>query len=213
MKFSLIRSASMLALTLGLASCGGGGDDTYTVAGSVAGLAYPGLVLTTNGSDLTVAPPTTAGAIVNFAFPNKLEYGDIYNVTVKAHPAHQNCQPHREAPLSPSDTAGRLAAINVRLECTINAYGIGGTVTGLTAADTELVLANGSTGGTLSIKRPAEDTTTTPLTYTLPAVQYDVSYGVTVVKNPAGRICTVANPTGIMRDDPITNINVTCVAI
>lgn len=212
MKFSLIRPASMLALTLGLASCGGGGDDTYTVAGSVAGLQYAGLVLTTNGSDLAVAPPATAGSLANFAFPNKLEYGDTYAVSIKTQPAHQYCEPHSEAPLSVADTAGRLATINVRLQCSINALAIGGSVTGLTAANTGLVLANGSTGGTVAVSRAETDTTTTPLVYTLPfAVAYNVSYGVTVLTQPVGRFCTVANATGVMGDAAITNIDVTCV--
>jgi hypothetical protein len=148
---------------------------------------------------------------VSFAFPNKLEYGDTYNVTVKTQPAHQYCEPHREAPLSVSDTAGRLATINVRLQCSVNTFPIGGTVTGLTAANTGLVLANGSTGGSVAVSQPTGDTASGPIVYTLPNVAYNVSYGVTVVTQPTGRFCTVANPTGIMGDAEIKNINVTCV--
>lgn len=214
MKFSLIRSASMLALTLGLASCGGGGDDTYTVAGSVTDLVYPGLVLTNNGADLAVAPPATpsAGSETPFAFPNKLEYGDTYSVTVKTNPAHQSCNVHPSFPLSTADTAGRLASINARILCTVNSYGIGGEVTGLTAANTGLVLANGSTGGTVPVSRAATDTTTAAIQYVLPfPVTYGVTYGVTVLTQPVGRFCTVSNPTGVMGDAPVTNINVNCV--
>ena len=72
MKFSLIRPASMLAMALGLASCGGGGDDNYTVGGTVEGLVYPSLVLSNNGADFTVAPPAKAGEAVTLAFPAKL---------------------------------------------------------------------------------------------------------------------------------------------
>jgi hypothetical protein len=151
MKFSLIRPASMLAMAVVLASCGGGGDDDFTVAGSVEGIAYPGMVLTNNGNDISVAPPARAGEAVSFSFPNKLEYGDTYTVTVKTHPQHQTCAVHREAPISNTGTAGQLAVINVRFQCGIEEHYICGTVTGLTKDNTGLVLANGSTTGTTVI--------------------------------------------------------------
>ncbi|KFI06116.1 hypothetical protein [Massilia sp. BSC265] len=212
MKFSLIRPASMLAMALVLASCGGGDDDDFTVAGSVEGIVYPGLVLTMNGADINVAPPAKAGEAVSFAFPNKLEYGDTYEVRVKTDPQHQNCAVHREAPLSYSGTAGQLAVINARFQCFIDEHDIGGTVTGLTKDNTGLVLANGSTTGTTLIV-PAETNTTGaafPYAMTVP-VQYGQTYGVTIVTQPKDAVCTVQNPTGVMGDNDITNININCV--
>ncbi|QOY94236.1 hypothetical protein IM543_22595 [Massilia sp. UMI-21] len=212
MKFSLIRPASMLAMALGLASCGGGGDDNYTVTGTVEGLIYPSLVLTNNGTDITVAPPAKAGEPVTFSFPDKLEYGDTYSVAVKANPPHQTCGVHPSYQLSAADTAGRLAAINARFVCAINQYSIGGKITGLTKDNTGLVLANGSTTGTTAVVPSTTDTTGAAFDYAmiLP-VAYGETYGVTIVSQPTGRTCTVANPTGTMGDAQVTNIDITCV--
>ncbi|MFN3789161.1 hypothetical protein [Massilia sp.] len=214
MKFSLIRPASMLAMAVALASCGGGGDDdSFTVGGRVAGLVYSGLVLTNNGaSDLNVAPPAKAGEEVTFSFPNKLEYGDTYDVRVKTQPLHQTCEIYQYAPNSTAGTAGQLAVINARFECFINAYDIGGTVTGLTKDNTGLVLTNGSTTGSTLLVASETNTTGAPFPYTMTAkVPYNQSYGVTIVTQPKGAVCTVQNPTGVMGDANVTNINVNCV--
>lgn len=214
MKSYLIRPAGALVLALALASCGGGDDDKFTVAGSVGGLLYPGLVLQNNGGqDLTVSPPANSTERVKFAFPNKIEYGDVYNVSVKTQPAHQTCGADPEAPDGRTDTAGRLAAIDVRLACTVNAYSIGGTITGLTEANKGLVLTNGSNTGTYT---PTEDAlkANKPFRYDLPVkVPYAVTYGVTVLTQPTGRFCTVSNATGTMGDAALENINVNCVPV
>ena len=213
MKSSLIRPALALALAASLAACGGSDKAEFTVAGSVTGIVYDGLVLTNAGVPLKVAPPATAGAAVSFAFPDKLEYGDTYDVQVTTSPAHQSCAPgvpQGGIYANNADTAGRLKTIDIAIVCEINKYTVGGTITGLTGAG--LVLANGSTGGTYSAATPATPPSTTPITYELPVVQFGTTYGVTVSTQPAGQICTVANPTGTMADAAVTNINVTCVA-
>ncbi|VXC41802.1 conserved exported hypothetical protein [Massilia sp. 9I] len=211
MKFSLIRSAAMLAVAVGLASCGGGGDDTYTVAGTVEGLQYPSLVLTNNGEDITVAPPAKAGDPVTFSFPKKLDYGDTYSVSVKANPPHQSCGVNQFYQLSAADTAGRLAVINARFSCVVNEYTIGGTITGLTKDNTGLVLANGSTTGSITIGAADTNTTGTAFEYQMPVtVPYNQTYSVAVITQPKGAVCTVANPSGTMGDANVTNINITC---
>ncbi|WP_026354615.1 hypothetical protein [Massilia niastensis] len=208
MKSSLIRPALALTLALGLAACGGGSDKAeFTVAGTIGGLVYPDLVLINGGTRINVAPPAKAGDPVTFAFPNKLEYGDEYHVLIDRQPQHQTC----EFPgtftndLINKDTAGRLARINVIVNCFINDFAIGGKISGLTVDG--LQLANGSTTGILTLTKNA-----TTFDYAMPLeVPYNVSYGVTVVKQPDGLVCTVSNPTGVMGDAPVTNINVNCV--
>ena len=206
MKSYLIRPAGALVLALALASCGGGDDDKFTVQGVASGVKYNGLVLQNNGGqDLTVNPPAS-GETVNFVFPNKIEYGDVYNVTIKSEPLHQNCQAG-----SSSDTAGRLSGINVIVECVLETHAVGGTITGLTKDNTGLVLANGSNTGTFT---PTVEAITAdkPFAYILPvAVPYNATYSVTVITQPVGRFCTVVNPAGTMADADVTNVNVNCV--
>jgi hypothetical protein len=211
MKFSLARPALALAITLTLASCGGGGKATFPINVTVSGLQYPGLVLSTNGQDLTVnpPPPAKAGQDVVLTFPNPLEYGQTYEVTPKdatitnhtyiggSLPKHQSCAPT----LFPAyGTAGQLAKIDIRYACAILAYPLTGTVNGLKG--TGLVLANGSTAGTIGVN-PAVDTNNTPtgaaVTFAMNPVPYNTTYGVTVLTQPTGQTCTVtggANGTG-----------------
>lgn len=213
MKSSLIRPALALALVAGLAGCGGSDKAEFIVKGTVTGVVYPGAVLTTNGTEIPLVPAAKAGDPITFAFPNKLEYGDVYNVQFKTFPAHQkSCGTPANVIPNFTDTAGRLAEIDIVLTCSLDNYAIGGTVTGLTGAG--LQLANGSTGGQGEVALPAVTTppTTTPITYALPNVNYGTSYSVAVIKQPTGQVCTIVNPTGVMGDAAVTNINVTCVA-
>ena len=208
MKSSLIRPALALALAAGLAGCGGSDKAEFVIKGTITGIVYPGAVLTTNGMDLPIAPPAKAGDPVSFAFPNKLEYGDVYNVVFKAEPDNQFCSTPSQAIPNFNDTAGRLAEINITYACGIDAYQIGGKVSGLTADG--LVLANGSTGGTVAVAKPAAGVTT-PIDFGFEAfVPYDAAYGVTVLTQPTGQFCTVANGTGIMKAATVSNIAVTC---
>lgn len=214
MKFSLIRPASMLAMAAALASCGGGGDDdSFTVGGRVAGIVYPGMTLTNNGTEtINIAPPAKAGEEVTFSFSRKLEYGDTYDVRITSNPQHQDCRIYQYAPNSTVGTAGQLAVINARFECFIQTHAIGGEVTGLTKDNTGLVLANGSTTGTTVIIPPEANTTGAAFKYSMVVpVEYNQSYGVTIVTQPKDAVCTVQNPTGIMGDADVTNINITCV--
>lgn len=191
---TFIRPAIALALALALAGCGG--KASFPITGTVANLAYGGLVLTTNGMDLAVAPPATT-----FTFPNTLSYGDPFAVTVKSSPAHQTCVVAGGG----TDTAGRTAAINVSVVCGLNTIALGGKITGLTSDG--LKLTNGSTGGISGIVAPAAGATA----FSLTAVPYGVSYGVTVLEQPTGNTCSVsANGTGVMTDTPVDDILITC---
>jgi hypothetical protein len=210
MKSSLIRPALALALAAGLAGCGGSDKAEFVVKGTITGIVYPGAVLTTNGMELAIAPPATPGAPVTFAFPNKLEYGDVYNVVFKSEPTNQSCFTPQNTIPNFNDTAGRLAEIAITFACAVDPYSIGGTISGLTADG--LVLANGSTGGTITVGKPAAGVTT-PITYTFAGpVLFGTTYGVTVLSQPTGQVCTVANATGTMGAANVSNINVTCVA-
>lgn len=192
MKSSFLRPALALALALGLSACGGSAK--FTVNGTVTGQAYPGLVLTNNGTDLPIAVGATT-----FSFPGSLEYGDTYNVQVKTNPPHQTCEPNAQYN---SDTAGRTATINVPIRCLTNTFSLGGKVTGLTADG--LVLTNGTAGGTVTVAKGAAG-----FIFAVP-VAFGQSYGVTVLTQPTGQNCTVTNGIGEMGDAKVENIQVTC---
>jgi hypothetical protein len=223
MKFHFARPALALAASLALASCGGGGNETYPVKVTITNVLYEGLVLTTNGQEVAVHVAPKAGDPVVVTFPNGLDYGTYYNVVPKggtaagggSQPAHQNCSTNsfpREygtAGQTASLESARKPAIEVFYNCVIKAYPLGGTVTGLTSGN--LTLINGSN----SQVTIAGSTTVSPLPFSLGSVPFGTSFGVTVLTQPDGFTCTVANGTGEMKEDQekaggVTNVAVTC---
>ncbi len=210
MKFHLLRPALVLASSLVLASCGGGGKETYPINVTVSNVLYKGLILTTNGQELAVDPAAKVGDPVVLKFPNSLDYGTYYNVVPKggtalgggAQPAHQTCvsstqygypREYGTAGQTASLASARTPAIEVFYNCTVNTFAVGGTITGLNSDTATITLINGSD----SQVTVTGSTTVSPVTFTLPnAVQYDKTYGVSVLTQPAGYTCTVANGSG-----------------
>lgn len=186
MKSSFMRPMLALALALSLAACGG--KASFTVAGTLTGVQYGGMVLTNNGVDLAVGANAPT-----FSFPQTIDYGTAYNVTVKTPPDHEDCS----LPVNGADTAGRMATIQVSITCFLKTHALGGDVTGLKADNLQLV--NGSSGGIVTVNMA------TP-TFSFPEVAYGNSYGVTIFKQPDGdtQACTVSqNGTGIMGDNDV----------
>ena len=227
MKFHLVRPALVLASSLVLASCGGGGSETYPVKVTVANVLYPGLVLTTNGQELAIPVPAKAGDNVVLSFPNGLDYGTYYNVVPKggtatagggSQPAHQNCvtngypREYGTAGQTASLESARTPAIEVYYSCTVLAYELSGTITGLSSADASITLINGSNS---QVTVAGSATATDPIKFALSPVAYGTSFGVTILTQPTGYTCTIANNTGVM-DDALeakkgkTDIAVTC---
>ena len=220
MKFSFARSAIALAATLTLASCGGG-KATFPINVNVLGVVYPGLVFTTNGQNLTINPPAKAGDPVNAVFPNQIEYGETYSVLPSQNPKHQSCEPNSNYPdnLPISGTAGQLATIQINYVCSINAYPLNGVVKGLKTDG--LVLTDGSNGPVPVPKAVDANNnnaaTGADVTFKMSPVVYNNTYGVTVLSQPAGQTCSVANGVGTMNDaaeaanpQGVNNLVVTC---
>jgi hypothetical protein len=227
MKFHLVRPALVLASSMILASCGGGGEETYPIKVTVSGVMYDGLILTSNGQEVSVPKPATAGADVVVTFPNALSYGTYYNVVPKggsaagggAEPAHQNCasktqygfpREYGTAGQTASLESARTPAIEVYYLCAINTLPLSGKVTGLTSGT--LTLINGSNAGT----SVTGSTTTAEIPFTLTEVPFGTTYGVTVLTQPAGFTCTVNNGVGTMDEAAetalgVTNVLVNCV--
>ncbi|WP_431476469.1 hypothetical protein [Massilia eburnea] len=190
MKAKFIAAALLAAA---LAACGG--KASFTLGGSISGLANQGLILQNNGgNDL----PVNAGA-TSFSFPNGISYGTEYKVSIKQQPDHMTC-----AFLGGTEvgSAGHTTSINIVLSCSQNAYTVGGTVEGLTGGD--LVLVNGSATGSFTVTKGATS-------FTVPGtIPVGTAYGVTVLTQPAGQTCSVSNGSGVMGDAPRTNIVVKC---
>ena len=169
--------------------------NTYRVRGTLGGLSGGSVVLQNNGGgDLTLS---ANGA---FEFATAVPSGGAYAVTVGAQP------------LGPSQTcvvtqgAGTVAAAdvtNVDVNCTINSFSVGGTITGLNGSG--LVLRNNG-GNNLAVNGNGDFTFTTPIVS-------GANYLVTVLTQPTvpNQHCTVANESGTVLAANITSVTITCV--
>ncbi|KAF0192361.1 MAG: Integrin alpha beta-propellor repeat-containing protein [Gammaproteobacteria bacterium] len=191
---------ALLALTLG--GCGGSSTPattpvtaaTYTVGGTVSGLAGTGLVLRNNGSDALGV--SASGA---FTFATALTDGSGYSVTIATQPGSptQTC--------TSTNNSGTLAGANVTdvaITCTTNSYTIGGTVSGLTGSG--LVLRNNG-GNDLAISGDGAFTFATALTS-------GSSYSVTIATQPGSpsQTCIPTNNSGTLAGANVTNVAITC---
>lgn len=224
MKSIYLRSCAALLLALSLAACGG--KSSFTISGvfttsdlvTLLPVNNSGLVLQNTGNNDTVSVP--AGA-TSFTFPKTVDYGEVYNIVVKTQPNHMTCTPQYP---SDNDSAGHTTSIRVVVECAQNQYLIGGTINGLptTATTLPLILINGSNNSQFSYD-PTSTAEPVPPLFVMPSQVLDGStYGVTVLQNPTGYSCTVANGNGVVNGivnganvdtgtEVVTNITVNCV--
>ncbi|HVN42057.1 MAG TPA: hypothetical protein VMT50_04685, partial [Steroidobacteraceae bacterium] len=122
--------------------------------------------------------------------------GGHYAVTVLTQPAGQTC-----AVASGSGTASANVT-DVTVTCTTNpTYSVGGTVCGLAAGASVVLQDNG--GNNLTVSSNAAFTFTTKL-------QSGSAYAVTVLTQPSGQTCTVAQGSGTVAGANVTNVAVTC---
>ena len=173
---------------------------TFTVGGTVSGLAGTGLVLRNNGgNNLTV----TGTGNVPFVFTTPVASGAAYAVTVLTQPTSpsQTC-----TVTSGTGTVGGANVTSVAIACTTTTYTVGGTVTGL--AGTGLVLQN-SGGNNLTVT----GTGNVPFVFTTP-VASGAAYAVTVLTQPTSptQTCTVTSGTGTVASANVTNVAIACTA-
>lgn len=206
MKFSFVSAVTALAIVAALAGCGG--KAKYTVQGSISNLNNSGLVLTNGGEDLAVASGATS-----FAFKNQIDYGTMYNITVKTQPDHMTCSWYNATNYG---SAGYNVSISATLTCVQNSYSLSGQYTGITGTYTD------STGATaqryvriINGSSYVDVTSTTDGDgkgdFVFSTAVYDgQSYGVTVQPGDSGITCTVTNGTGVMHEAAVTNLQVDC---
>jgi 6-phosphogluconolactonase (cycloisomerase 2 family) len=198
------RTSCLCLGALALTACGGGSDPaspaspTYTVGGTVTGLAGSGLVLQNNGTgNLAVNASGT------FSFTAAVPAGGPYNVTVATQPGGpaQTCTVGNG-----TGTVGSANVTSVGVSCTTNTYTVGGTVTGLSSPG--LVLQNNA-GSDLTIAGPGA--------FTFPvALASGATYAVTVKTQPGGgpaQNCTVASASGTITSAAVSSVAVTCTTL
>jgi hypothetical protein len=191
MKSKYLAAAAALLCAGGLAACGGGGNGTVYLPVQVAGLERAGLVLQNNGGD-----DLTVNAAGTYTFPTLQGLDAAYAVTVKTSPGGTKC----------TVTANGTGKLNYYtsynppiVTCVPDAYSLGGTVSGLTGSG--LVLANGA-------QRLAVLAGATTLDFG--KINNGAVYGITVLVQPAGQTCSVANGTGTMPTNNVTTVAVSC---
>ncbi len=172
----------------------------YSVGGTVSGLTQAGLVLANGGDLLTVS------ANGNFTMHQSVAYGSGYGVIVRTQPTGQTC-----TVTNGSGTMGAGNVTNVVVNCTLNSYTLGGSISGLNLGGllvvNNLVLANGTDAITVQFGQ-------TSFTFDQP-VAYGSSYSVVVQQQPklVGLLqlnCSVSNGGGVMGAGNVANVVVTC---
>ena len=211
MKKVYLRSGVMLACALALASCGGG-SGSLQLGGTVFGVTRDGLTLQNNGG----TPLVVSSAGGSFVFPDLVAPDAKYHVTVATPPAAATC-----TVVGGDGQMGAYSIYTVYVYCSTFRYDLGGTISGLGAANTGLVLVNGSDRQTIAAgattfnmtlldsagKQIIDGTTDKPAGQ----VADSSPYGITVLTQPAGKTCRVVNGVGIMGSAAVTNVQVNCI--
>jgi len=190
-----IRALAALACALGLASCGGNGG-YVSLTGSISGLTTSGLILYDASSLLSISSGATS-----FIFPTKVLSNYSYSVTVYSQPTDSTC-----TITNGSGIAGTDDVSDIKVTCVATSFKLGGTITGLTGSGLEIV--NGSND--LTIAAQTDPTKTDSWVFSTKVAE-NSHYGVTILNQPTGQTCTIANALGTMpAADNLTAIAITC---
>jgi sugar lactone lactonase YvrE len=163
--------------------------NTYNIGGTASGLTSAMVLQDNNSDDLTVV-----AADHQFTFATKVAYGSPYNVSVLTPPTGEVC--------TVSSGKGTVPAsdVNVIVVCSTQANKLKVTVTGLTTGTAVALLA--SNGESLTVGNGS---------FTFASmIAYGSTYGVTVLTQPTGQICSFASGSGIMSTSDVT-VSITCV--
>jgi hypothetical protein len=169
-------------------------SSSFTVAGTVSGLAGSGLVLQLNGdNDLPIASNGS------FTFATPVPSGAQYRVRVDTQPGNptQVC-----TVASGTGTIGSTNVTNVRVTCASSTFSVGGTVINLLGSG--LVLQNNG-GDDIAVGANG--------TFTFPAeLASGSAYNVAVRTQPSNpnQACTVTNARGTIGSADVSNVVVSC---
>ena len=196
-----IRVLLVAAFFLALSACGGGSSTsspptpTYSLSATVSGLSGSGLVLSVNGTAVSIASGVSSATLAS-----SLQTGSAYTVSVQTQPTGLSC--------SVTNGTGTIATANVStvsINCSV-AYAIGGSISGLSTPG--LVLLNNGEDPT---PVPANATQFSMHTKLPPGA---AGYNITVGTQPYGSAlaCTIADASGTAGSD-VTTVAVTCAAV
>jgi len=163
-----------------------------SLGGSVSGLGSASGLVLANGSQ-TVSVPANASS---FTFPSNLTLGASYWVTVQTQPTGATC-----AVNNGGGTVTSIAPItSVQVQCVLNTYPLGGSVSGLSTS-----------GLVLGITAQSVNVPANAVSWSFPAgVAVGVNYNVAVRAQPVGATCSVANGSGTMGSSAINSVAVSC---
>lgn len=163
---------------------------SFSIGGTITGLNGAVVLQNNSGDNLTL---TADGS---FTFPTTIAEGSTYTVIVLTNPIIQTCTASNN-----TGTVGSANVTSVSVVCSTNSHSVGGTISGLSGA---IVLQNNATDNL---------TLTVDGSFTFATNVAEASnYAVTVLTQPTGQVCSVANGSGAMGTANVTNVALTCVA-
>lgn len=170
---------------------------SFTIGGTVTGLIGGGLTLQDDaGDDLVV------NADGHFTFVTPIATGAVYAVTVKAQPTNppQTCSVNAAAGIVQNANVDNVAVV-----CSLQAFHVGGIVSGMTGKG--LVLQDNA-GDDLTIDANGTFTFRAP-------VALGANYAVTVKSPPFGPLhtCTVNAGAGTVTNADVTSVSVSCAPV
>ncbi len=193
---TMMAQAALAMLAFGmLAACGGGdGTKSYTVGGTVSGLEGSGVELLMNDGETLVVAGNGS-----FTFAQPVPSGAHFAVSVRKQPV----DPTESCVVS--DGTGFVNRSDIRtvwVKCTITAFEVGGTVTGLAGPGLILQAPDGS-----EVAIDSDGAFTFPK-----SVESGAQYSTNVVTQPTNpyQTCVIANASGTVSNGPVIDILVTC---
>ncbi len=172
---------------------------TYTLGGTVSGLANGAGLVLVNRVSSTEVNLATVSANGGFTFTTALATGASYDVSVITQPSN----PAQTCVVDPVNSSGTIANANVSVvvNCTTNSYTLGGSVAGLGSGNSVVLQNNG--GNNLTVSANGD------FTFAI-ALASSSTYNIAVFTQPTGQACTVANGSGTVGSANVSNIQVIC---
>src|SRR5437660_3779486 len=193
---SLLMASALLALSACGGRVGGGGGAgpgpalSFTIGGTTSGLGGSVVLQNNGGDNLSIS------ANGGFTFAAALTAYSSSAGTVLTRPAGQSC-----TVASGAGTVAGANITNIAVTCAANTFTVGGTVSEIGRASCR----EREWGNDLTVSANGNFTFSAPVAQGSP-------YAVTVLTQPAGQSCRVANDTGTVARANVGDVTVSCAA-